>query len=123
MHQRTQLGKEGEDRVARYLKDKGFYILEQNYRKPYGEVDIIACKGNLILFVEVKTRQKEYGDIAEIILPSKQKKIITVAKTYIARHNHDTKTCRFDVAFVEGIAERTRINYIENAFQEPDGYY
>ncbi len=48
-------GQKGEDEAAKYLKNKGFSVLDRNYRKPWGELDIIAKKGEWLYFVEVKT--------------------------------------------------------------------
>lgn len=118
MNNAIQQGKKGEDLVARKLTREGFKILAQNYRKPFGEIDLIAIKNDLIIFVEVKMRQACYFDLAEVIIPSKQKKIIAVAKAYFAEYNYGHKTGRFDVALVEGTGENTTITYIPNAFMD-----
>lgn len=56
MTQRSELGKWGEDRACEYLVDKGFRIVERNYRKPWGELDIVAlAPDKTLVFVEVKT--------------------------------------------------------------------
>lgn len=49
------IGQKGEDEAVKYLKAKGFYVLDRNYRKPWGELDIVAKKGEWLYFVEVKT--------------------------------------------------------------------
>lgn len=120
MHFRTLLGREGEAFVAEYMAKQGFSILEQNYRKRYGEIDLIAVNHDTIAFIEVKMRQSSYFDSSEVIVPSKQRKIIAVAKEYIARHHHEDKICRFDVALVEGSLNNPEITYLENAFCCPD---
>ena len=57
--QAALLGREGERRVAEYLRENGYIIVKRNWRcDRYGEIDIIAEKGNVMAFVEVKTRQK-----------------------------------------------------------------
>ena len=51
----TELGKLGEDLACKHFKRKGFYLLERNYLKKWGEVDLVFKKGNIVHFVEVKT--------------------------------------------------------------------
>lgn len=113
---RKIIGIDGETLVIRYLTDRGFIILARNYRKMYGEIDIIALKSDLIVFVEVKTRSYHYIEPTEIITLSKQKKISMTAHAFIASREYDDKTYRFDVAFVTLVGENSSIEYIENAF-------
>lgn len=110
------LGDAGEDLVAQQLQQKGFTILARNYAKRYGEIDIIAQKKDVLAFVEVKFRTKRFADPTEVITPSKQRKIIKVAKHYLCAHTIEDKVCRFDVALIE--KETHSIAYIENAFTE-----
>ena len=116
MDQRKKLGNAGEDLVARVLEQQGFVIEHRNYRKRYGEIDLIASKNELLIFVEVKRRKKAYFNLGEVITWSKQQKIVMVAKEYIARFAHDQKVCRFDVALIEG----DKLTYLPNAFTESD---
>lgn len=122
MHSRSQLGQDGEDIVAKKLENNGFSILNRNYRKRYGEVDLIASKEDLLLFIEVKMRKNPKFALEYLITTSKQKKIALVAKEYISRYNHCTKTCRFDVALIEGTKENYKLTYIPNAFGDPSNY-
>ena len=110
------LGKEGEDFVAQQLKQKGFIIVAQNYRKFFGEIDIICQKNELVIFVEVKMRSKKTVDTAELIVPSKQRKIGLVAKEFLSTHFLPNVTYRFDVALVEKHNHTFITRYIENAF-------
>jgi putative endonuclease len=114
--ERKVIGNNGEAATAQYLKEEGFTITEMNYRKFYGEIDVIAQKKDLVLFVEVKTRKKNYFDGSLLITPSKQKKIILVAKEYIAKHKLYESICRFDVALVTPEHNHYTICYIPNAF-------
>lgn len=116
MNQKTELGKSGEDIVAHKLEQEGFAILHKNYRRRFGEIDIIATKKDLLIFVEVKMRKNPQFDLAYLIGPSKQKKIISVAKAYLARYDHYGKVCRFDVALIEGTTSNYTLRYFENAF-------
>lgn len=62
MTQKTELGKKGEDLACRYLVDKGYRILERNFRKPWGELDIVAkSPDKTLVFVEVKTIRQSKG--------------------------------------------------------------
>lgn len=113
-----QLGIHGEELVARKLISEGFTILERNYRKVYGEVDLIAQKKNLITFVEVKMRSKQLFDLTQLITPSKQRKIIMVAKEFISKSKLRHATFQFDVAIVEATHNGPEICYIPNAFTD-----
>lgn len=114
MDQRNKLGTEGEQMTAKYLQSHGFSIEHKNYRQRYGEIDLIARKDNLLVFVEVKRRAKTYFDLGQLITHSKQRKISMVANQYIAQYGYDQMDCRFDVALIEG----NRLTYLENAFEE-----
>ena len=112
-------GKHGEELSAKYLKKKKFTILARNYRKKYGELDIIATIDKELIFIEVKTRtSNRYGDPAEAVTPSKQKQIIRVAQAYLAENELFDASIRFDVVSVV-CAKHTPpiISHIENAFQ------
>lgn len=114
----TQLsGATGENAAAKLLKKKGYEILERNYRKKYGELDIIAKNGDLVVFVEVKLRAtKAFGTAAEAVNFHKRQRIIRTANAYIMQKNLDCG-CRFDVIEVyhKGLIV-TEINHIESAF-------
>lgn len=109
-------GNQGELAVVKKLRHDGFIILHQNYQIRQGEIDIIAQKDDLIVFVEVKTRKHQYFSLSQVITPSKQRKIISTAKWFIAQNKIVDKVLRFDVALVtEG--KIYTIEYIQNAFQ------
>ncbi len=112
------LGILGEQLIATQLKNQGFIILAQNYRKLGGEIDIIAKRNDVIVFVEVKTRRDPLFDMSEVITLSKQRKIISVAKLYIAENKIYDYVCQFDVALIAWHDTSPEINYIENAFNE-----
>jgi putative endonuclease len=115
---RKLVGQQGESLVAHSLEQQGFHIEERNYRKQYGEIDIIARKGTLVVFVEVKSRAHAYFPLEELVTPSKQRKIILVAKAYIASQQLIDLDFRFDIAVIEG----NKVTYIENAFTEGEQY-
>ena len=110
-------GKTGENVAAKYLKKNGYEILGRNYRKTYGEIDIIAKYKENIAFVEVKTRKSDaYGSPAEFVTKQKQRKIIKTAYSYIQQHNLDAEFT-FDIVevYIEGLKVKN-INHIKNAF-------
>lgn len=108
------IGKAGEDRVAGHLKADGWKILERNFRYHKKEVDIIACKDDIITFVEVKTRKSvEFGLGLEAVDKHKRRNILGVARYYIELKKLHDFNVRFDVASIY----RTSFLYIEDAFQ------
>lgn len=110
-------GNLGENEAVKYLKKNKYKILERNYRKRCGEIDIIAQKGDRIAFVEVKTRSKtEYGEPAEAVTYHKQQKIKKTALFYIGEKNIEADFA-FDI--IEVLINNKKIpsvNHIENAF-------
>ena len=113
-----QLGNSGEQFVADFLKNKNFQIISKNFKTKLGEIDLIAQKGEVLAFVEVKTRKTAYFPISNVITKTKQKKIINSAKYFIVQNNIFDKVCRFDVATVISFNNNFDIEYIENAFGE-----
>ena len=107
-----RLGKRGENRAVRYLKKSGYKILERGYKNPFGEVDIIASKGEVIAFIEVKTRLNEnYGAPSEAVDRKRRDKYIQASKYYFSGRQIDF-TVRFDIIEIL----RDELNHIENAF-------
>ena len=118
------LGNAGEQFVVSYLKKNGFTVCAQNYRKFFGEIDIIACKKNLYVFVEVKTRKSDAMPMGQLISTSKQDKIIKTAQTFMVENQLSrNNVCRFDVALVLKKDVDFSINYIENAFTKQEDRY
>lgn len=113
---KSSLGLQGEEKAVHYLQAEGFTIVQRNFAKRGGEIDIIACKGDLLIFVEVKTRSNAYFSTSEVVTPSKQKKIIYTAKSFLAQSEYVDKACRFDVILVEGGS--LQVTHIPHAFCE-----
>jgi len=120
---RKKLGNDGELFVVNYLVKNGFTIAAQNYRKFFGEIDIIATKKQLCVFVEVKTRKSNSVAMGQLISSSKQTKIIKTAQTFIAENKLSNAIFRFDVALVCGEKSNFSLEYIENAFTKLEGHY
>lgn len=107
------LGVSGETLACNYLKKKGYKLIERNYKNKIGEIDIIASKKNMIVFVEVKTRETTmFGNPSEAVDYHKQNKIRKVSKRFLQENKLTDVPCRFDVIEVVG----DKINHIENAF-------
>ncbi|MBO5852932.1 MAG: YraN family protein [Clostridia bacterium] len=117
-----EIGRIGEDLVARWLKSKGYIILRQNYRCDYGEIDIVAENPKVIAFVEVKTR-KENSLVSpkDAVDTAKQRKLAITAKDFVRKAFLKNMPYRFDIAEVtysldeDGIPKYS-LNYIKNAF-------
>ncbi len=115
--QKRQLGNQGEEAVARWLIENDFVILARNYQTRLGEVDIIAAKGDIVSFVEVKTRQSTYFPISNTITYTKQKRIARAATAFVLKNHIQNKVLRFDVATVTPSKTGSfQISFIENAF-------
>ncbi|MEF9933639.1 MAG: YraN family protein [Clostridium sp.] len=111
-----QKGEQGEIKAMGFLEDKGYYIIDKNYRTRSGEIDIIAEYNNAIVFVEVKLRSSlRFGVPSEAVNFKKASKIKTVAFSYLKDNNLLDHTVRFDIIEVYK-SENFRINHIENAF-------
>lgn len=111
-------GKWGEDAAADYLAANGYAIAERNWRSGHYEIDIIAYKGNRIVFVEVKTRSSETDDPIEAVDRHKAMRLIRAAVTYvdINKVNHDIQ---FDLVAINGTPDNYRIEHIPDAFESP----
>ena len=110
----------GEDCAAAYLRRHGYRILARNYSCRFGEIDLIAEKDGVLLFVEVKLRTNlQYGAPREYVTVKKQEKLRAAALLYLSERELDVPA-RFDVAEVytdvHRSAGKTRIRYIANAF-------
>ncbi|MFC1491487.1 YraN family protein [Nitrospinota bacterium] len=101
-------GKRGEDAACKMLRRNGYRILERNYRGPRYEVDIIASEGDIIAFVEVKTRAPGGEESAAASVgPPKQRRIFRAAEHYLMTHpDAQSAMCRFDVVLVEASGGR-----------------
>ena len=119
MTQRTKdLGVNGENLAAQYLEANGWRILERNFRIRRAEIDLIAEREGMIVFVEVKTRlSNKFGRPAEAVDERKQRKIIMAAGVFMQRAEFAQCACRFDVMEVFKLNGEWQLNQIENAFE------
>ncbi len=99
--QRQQVGHAGETAACSYLRRRGYRITETNFRCPYGEIDLIAFQGGLLVFVEVRTRTgSSFGTPAESITGEKIKHLKKTAHYYMQSHYGRELACRFDLIAV-----------------------
>jgi putative endonuclease len=109
-------GAAGEARAAEYLSRGGWSVLERNFRTRTGEIDIIAARGDEVVFVEVKTwGALPAGELEHSIDRRKQQRIARTARFFLAgRPDLSERRLRFDVVFLG--SDPAEIRHIENAF-------
>ena len=116
MAKHNELGKRGEELAVQYLTEKGYEILERNWRNIHKEIDIIAKDGKCLVIVEVKARQSdEYGDPDIAVTKQKQWRLISAANAYVFQYKLDIDT-RFDVISIVFKDDEPIIEHIEDAF-------
>lgn len=112
------IGARGEKRAALHLWLHGYRVLEKNFH--FGreaEIDLIARKRGVTVFVEVKARSGEkYGSGREAVTRQKREHIRLAAEYYRQKHGLTDQPCRFDVIELADKDGRTRLTHIENAF-------
>jgi putative endonuclease len=93
-------GLSAESRAAALLMAKGYRILAKRFRTPYGEIDLVARKRNLLAFIEVKARAN-LDDAAYAVTPRQQQRIIEAAQAWLATHpEHANFELRFDAMLI-----------------------
>jgi putative endonuclease len=111
------LGEHGESLAVRALERAGYAVLARRYRTRLGEIDIIARDGPHLVFVEVKARQHHRcGRPDEQITVRKQRKIVAIARIFLARTEVCAEACRFDVVSVSLDDGQPRVEIIRDAF-------
>lgn len=117
-NQKQILGGEGERIAERYLKQKGYRVVERNYRCPMGEMDLIALDRRVIVFVEVKTRSDHrFGAPLEAVHPRKQHKMVKTAQCFLAEHRLHNRDARFDVVGISLAGQEPVVEHVVNAFE------
>ncbi|MBU0468583.1 MAG: YraN family protein [Candidatus Omnitrophica bacterium] len=116
---RKKLGKEGEEAAVKFLRSKGYKIIEKNFSNYLGEIDIIAKDKDTICFVEVKTRSSDqYDSPFEAVSQKKQVKIARVAMSYLQQIDKMEAKSRFDVVGIDHEKEgEERISIVKDAFE------
>jgi len=113
-----KIGSRGEEQAADFLRADGYQIECCNYHfSNRGEIDIIARKNGVLVFIEVKTALTDrFGEPEYWVTPAKQKQIIKVARAYLYSKNISNTDCRFDVMALRKEGGAYVINHYENAF-------
>ncbi len=97
-HSKKEIGVEGEEIAVKSLKRKGYKIVQRNYRCKLGEIDIIAERNGVLIFVEVKTkRTNDFGPPQYAVTPAQRDQISKSALCYIKEKGLTEQSCRFDV--------------------------
>jgi putative endonuclease len=110
-------GQEGEAAAARHLARHGYRILRRNFRTARGEIDLIACDRETLVFIEVKARADDrLGTPAAAVDQRKQERIRRAAEWYCARYKMHGRAIRFDVVAITGHGPSRRIEVIKDAF-------
>lgn len=118
--QREAEGRKAEAHVARYLKLRGWKLLDQRFKTPEGEVDLIAQKGAILAFVEVKQREK-LPTRDDLVTASNERRLMAAAEIWVNRNFADLPPdfeIRFDLAVIEGrVRPLSKVSYTPHAFR------
>ncbi|MEA2510487.1 MAG: putative endonuclease [Actinomycetota bacterium] len=117
MDTRTSFGRAGEVLAAKHLRNQGFTVLEQNYRCRLGEIDIVATRGPLVVFCEVKSRHtSRWGEPSEAVGWRKQQRLHRLAAAWLADRRPRFSELRFDVVSVVMRDGAPEVTHIPDAF-------
>lgn len=106
-------GRWGEDLAAAHYRRHGYDLLDRNWRSPTGELDIVAARGDVVVFCEVKARRTaDFGPAAAAVTVAKQRRIRQLAVEWLRAHEMAAPHLRFDVVAITG----TELELIEDAF-------
>src|SRR6478752_882865 len=112
-----EFGELGERIAERWLKRKGWRLVQRRFRIGHRDIDLIVTRDDTVAFVEVKARRGvEFGDPVEAVNWSKQKELARSASVWIDRHGRPSESYRFDVVGILVEGERVRVRHVPNAF-------
>lgn len=111
-------GADAENTAARYLARAGLSLIARNYRSPFGEIDLIMRHDDVLVFVEVRFRNRtDYGLPAETVDRRKQARLRATAEHFRQRDARaSNRPCRFDIVAVAPAAAGERVKWLRNAF-------
>ncbi len=114
---RRAYGNEAEGRAVELLERSGYTVVDRNFSCRWGEVDIVAEKGELLCFVEVRMRSSAaWGDPSLTVMGPKQRKVVKTALHYMLRLRLSGRMMRFDVISVVGRGPDAVLEHIPDAF-------
>ncbi|MDP2657477.1 MAG: YraN family protein [Candidatus Deferrimicrobium sp.] len=115
---RKAQGDAAEERARRHLEGAGFTIVERNFRTRVGEIDIVARKGDVLVFVEVRSREDaDFGTPEESVTPAKRRRIVSAARQYLSSVPPSSwREARFDVIAIEGSGAAGVLRHYPAAF-------
>lgn len=115
MARHNETGKWGENVACEYLKSKGYAIVDRNWRSGHYEVDIIAMSANRIIFVEVKTRDKDMEAAYDAFDTGKQRRLVHSANAFVQAYNipHDIQ---YDLITIVGEEHNYRMEHHEDLY-------
>lgn len=113
-----ELGRRGERLAASYLQHRGWRIVERNWRFHHKEIDLVARRGRVVAFVEVKTRGAgALGHPLETITAAKRRDLAIAARGWITLRGGPGESYRFDAVAVVQDRRGTRVEHLEDAWQ------
>lgn len=121
MHSRQQFGRWGERVAIRYLRRKGFIILDRNVFTPYGELDVVALDGRELVFVEVKARRTQNFGLPEDSITRQKLEHLWNALLYYCEESRWKGAFRLDVISVVHQGATPQIRHLINILFEVDG--
>ena len=117
---RTRLGSWGEALAGRFLQDKGYQILDTNYRTSHGEVDIVARDGEELVFVEVRTRRRgSFGAPEESLSKAKVQRLVNTCEAYLQNAPEAGAAWRVDLVcvYLDAAGKLEGVQHLPHAIQ------
>jgi putative endonuclease len=117
MRAQLLLGRSGEDLAAELYRRHRFRVLDRNWRCSLGEIDLVAARGRLIVFCEVKARSsRAWGEPSEAVDARKQARLRRLAGRWLADHSGRYQRVRFDVVSIVTDGDHLDVTHIPDAF-------
>lgn len=115
---RAERGRGGEQLAWDHLRRAGYRLVARNVRSRLGEIDLVVERGDVLVFVEVRTRSgRRFGTALESIDGRKRRQVARLAAQFLAQRRLDDRRARFDVVAVEWQDGAPNIEHVENAFE------